>query len=767
MFYLYRNKKELRLRSNQDLSFNHQKIKSVKMEVNVKSLFEKILPWVLLVVIALIAAFVRTSTLSAPTVLDYDPWWYYRHAIEIMNNNMVPPKWDLLSYYPPGRTYESILGWEYTMIIFYKLAQFVFKSTSFLTIAMWSPIVMVCLGAIPAYLFGKLLTNKWGGLATALFALLAPTFIGVSMGGYCDNDPVVTFYIFLSIYSIFLALKKRSFPYYLFAILSNFLFIFNWGGGWFVLILFMALLPAMVLFRFVESVVHKFDFKVNLSAIAAEIKPLLLPLLIVIVVTNVIAYLSGLDNMFTSFLMLFGYINPEQGLLVNISVAELQSINVLSQEGILTVANRVGLLSTLLTFIGLPIIVVYKLYKKIKIDYIEIFFFMWTFVTFIMILYGIRFSIEFSIAAAVVAGYIIGNLNKHPKISMIILALVLILMSALDTTYLWPTLIFSIITILTLAKPSQQEYKFQLFTAYALILVIIVIFITNATQLGISSTGMEVSQNWLDSLDWLKANADKDSLITTWWDPGHIITGYTGLKVMADGAHCGVQCYPYNHNTRIVDMGRTFSTSNETEAISILSKYMQLTPEQCGDVKKKWTDSVPKDACEPVSEMYVIASNDLIGKYYWLSYFGSYDEKTKAGTGRNFIQLQLTNYDQQQGILQYGNGVLSLVQTENKLVAVFNLPQQGIRNAVVRDVIFFQNGKQINQVVDNATIEGLVVVDPSFQVVTFLESPVRDSIFTNMFFFSGEGSADFGIQSLTHFELEYSNPEVKIFKVIF
>jgi dolichyl-diphosphooligosaccharide--protein glycosyltransferase len=738
------------------------------MRVNIKLLFENLLPWFLLTLIALIAAIVRTPTLTAPTILDYDPFWYYRHAIEIMNNNMKPLKWDLLSYYPPGRPFDTTLGMEYIMIFFYKLAQLVFNNISFLTVAKWSPIILVCLGAIPAYLFGKLLTNKWGGLATALFALLTPTFIGVSMGGYCDNDPVVVFFIFLSIYSIFLALKKRSLPYYLFAVLSNLLFVFSWGGGWFVLILFAALVPAIALFRFAESAVHNFNFKINLSAIAAEVKPLLVPLLIIIIVTNIIASLSGLGNMFTSFLVLLGFINPQQGLLVNISVAELQPINVLSQEGILAVANRVGLLPTLLTFIGLPIFVLYKLYKKIKIDYTEIFFFMLALTTFVMIIHGVRFSIEFSIAAAVVAGYIIGNLNKYPRISMIILALVLVAMSALDRTYLWPMLIFSIVTIFTLAKPSQQEYKFQLFTAYGLLFVIILIFITNATQLGISSTGMEISQNWLDSLDWLKANADKDSLITTWWDPGHIIAGYTGLKVMADGAHCGpAECIPYNHNIRIVDMGRTFSTSNETEAVSILSKYMQLTPEQCAEARKNWTDSMPKDACKPVSEMYIIASNDLIGKYYWLSYFGSYDEKTKAGTGRNFIQLQLTNYNQQQGILQYGNGIISLMLKDNKLVAVFNLPQQGVRNAVVKDIIFFQNGKQINRVVENFTIDGLVIVDPSFQVVTFLEQPVRDSIYTNMFFFNGEGSKDFGIPKLNHFKLEYSNPEVKIFKVIF
>jgi hypothetical protein len=50
-------------------------------------------------------------------------------------------------------------------------------------------------------------------------------------------------------------------------------------------------------------------------------------------------------------------------------------------------------------------------------------------------------------------------------------------------------------------------------------------------------------------------------------------------------------------------------------------------------------------------------------------------------------------------------------------------------------------------------------VDPSFQAVIFMDAPVRDSIFTKLFFWDGEG--------LKHFEMVYSNSEVKIFKVIF
>jgi hypothetical protein len=175
--------------------------------------------------------------------------------------------------------------------------------------------------------------------------------------------------------------------------------------------------------------------------------------------------------------------------------------------------------------------------------------------------------------------------------------------------------------------------------------------------------------------------------------------------------------------------------------------------------------------------MYVIASNDLVGKYYWLSYFGSYDESTKTGTGTNYLTYGVSNYNQTSGILTYciviGNALrcdvstISIVQKNNKLVPVLNLPQQGIRNAIINDIAFFQGGNQINQTVENATFDGLVLIDPNFQIAILMEQSIRDSVFTNMYFFNGEGSKDFNIPKLAHFELKYSNSEIKIFRVVF
>jgi len=89
----------------------------------------------LMVAIAYLSAIIRMPTMSSPTVLDYDPFWHYRHAKEIVDNNMRVPKWDLLSFYPPGRPTERAEGWNYAIAIFFKIFQFFNPNVSFVYVA--------------------------------------------------------------------------------------------------------------------------------------------------------------------------------------------------------------------------------------------------------------------------------------------------------------------------------------------------------------------------------------------------------------------------------------------------------------------------------------------------------------------------------------------------------------------------------------------------------------------------------------------------------
>jgi len=84
-------------------------------------------------------------------------------------------------------------------------------------------------------------------------------------------------------------------------------------------------------------------------------------------------------------------------------------------------------------------------------------------------------------------------------------------------------------------------------------------------------------------------------------------------------------------------------------------------------------------------------------------------------------------------------------------------------------MLMFQNGQPQILNFGNTTnlVDGLLWVDPSFQVVIFMDHSIRDSVFTNMFFFNGDGNKELGISKLNNFELVYQNSEIKLFKVTF
>jgi hypothetical protein len=689
--------------------------------------------WHLIILLAIIflAYEVRLTTSSTKLILDYDPWWFYRHAKVLLENNFVPPKWDYLSYYPPGRPYDFQLGWSYTIAFFYLL--FKFFIPNFMDFACRWVAIFAALCTIPAYLVGRVISNKYGALATAFLATTTPTFITVSMYGYVDSDVVVVFYTFLVIGIIFYTIKnykgiksKRTWFAISLAVLANWLFAFNWNSSWYVYYLFLISIPAYLIFKIFIYLIQGLAWNETKEKIKKEGKRITLPILIIGVIAGILTQItsgwpfntySPIRQLLDGLALLTG-----RSLIVNISVAELQPVsNLFSSE----VLERVGRELTLFSIFGLILLIFYKLFSKSEFEFPEVFVIVFLMASLFLMTKGIRFSLIFSIAVSIAFGYLIGNL-------------------------------YSIL--------NQQRFgKFVKATVFGFILFLIFFHLSKTIKFSYQLIGMEVSQNWVDALNWLKTNADKDALIATWWDPGHIITGFTGLKVHADGAHCGYSsCIPYNHDIRIRDMGRILSSSNESESVELLKKYMQLSEEDCEKAKKAFNELIPTDACKPVSEVYVIASSDLIGKYYWLSCFGSFNLTSRECDGRNFLILSLTGQTQEGLVYQtFVQGFpikITLTSLNNSIISIFDAPVLRIRNRIVKHLFLYSNGQLQNFTFDNPNaIEGTVFIDPSYTLAIFMDEKIQNSLFTKMFFYDGK--------DLKHFELVFSNPEVKIFKL--
>ena len=82
---------------------------------------------------------------------------------------------------------------------------------------------------------------------------------------------------------------------------------------------------------------------------------------------------------------------------------------------------------------------------------------------------------------------------------------------------------------------------------------------------------------------------------------------------------------------------------------------------------------------------------------------------------------------------------------------------------VIKELVYFErNTGELKHLTfpDVAdSIDGMLWVDPSYQVAIFMDPAIKDSMFTRLFFWNGEG--------LEHFELKLNNPEVRLYKVNF
>src|SRR3989338_2906653 len=152
-----------------------------------------------------------------------------------------------------------------------------------------------------------------------------------------------------------------------------------------------------------------------------------------------------------------------------------------------------------------------------------------------------------------------------------------------------------------------------------------------------TQSGTVLSDNWFQALSWMRNNTPECSVVATYWDPGHFITGIARRAVVFDGASQGdlysrpttssqtslvVEQHDSNINhivlykdgnkttARIQDISTTLLTANETLAIEILKEYR-------------------KPGCD---SMYYIASADLIGKSTWWTYFSTWNPVDKKGT---------------------------------------------------------------------------------------------------------------------------------------
>jgi len=685
--------------------------------------------WVFaLVFILLFSNYISAINIMPDRLLSFDPIFQYRFTKYFTDWGHLPV-WDELSYYV-GRE----VGIEnYPPFIFYLtgaiywIIQYLGYSFSLLTVASYAAAVYGAMICIAAFLLGRELSNNYGGLMAAALIGSAPQILVRTFGSSFDTDQLVVFFIILTIYLSVHLLKKRSISSFCMAVIGFTGFMLTWNMFTYTLAIAFLILIAYFILLVMSKVLKKeknvFDATfLTLRELKNYILILVALLLSLSVINLVISNFNFSYTIVNSFSDLFGFVGQAEAWIVNISIAELQPFSIFNIQGWILAMGNIIIGETIVDLLILVLFffsMLFGLFNNFKNKNIE---------------------------------------NLSVLATLFLVAVVTTFKGVRFTEYSSAFFIILIsVGFANLIKWSENK-NFLKSLAIGLYLLVFIIALSSGSSVG-QSLGPDVSPNWDSAWNFLRTQTPEMSLVGTWWDPGHMITGLADRRVIADGAHCHFDCL-YTINDRITDLGKIMATTDENVSLSLIRKYQGDSP-----------------------NVYWIASDDLIGKFQWLQYFGlgcdarDPDQQSKCPL---YMQIpeQSRSVDSNGNIVLRNYGSIIVYQGANIPIPIYI---QNINGLLFDEVIFYNNGNvtsikfndteknqliqtlkplesQLNFRFTNQSIPMSVWMTEDYSYIVIIPQNLRNAVFTKMFMLEGQG--------LEHFTQVFRNSQVKIYKVV-
>jgi len=679
---------------------------------------------ILLIAIFIFSYYIRAINNVPDRLLSFDPIFQYRFTKYFADWGHLPT-WDELSYYT-GRQVNignfPPLMFYLTSVIFWIVKGLGF-SFSLFTVAAYSSAIYGAMVCIAAFLLGRELSNKYGGIMAATLIGTAPQILVRTFGSSYDTDQLVLFFLILTIYLGIYALRRKTVFAISIALIGFIGFMLMWNMFLFTYaVIVINFIIYFILMLFIKKDKEKKSLSEKLFSSIKEMRNEVIILIVIflgLAITSLIV--SNFNFKYTiidAASALIGFAQRAEAWIVNVSIAELQPFSIFNFNGwvmamgsFITGYNIIDVFLILLFFASIIIGIVYSYKKNIKSLSILLTLFL---VAIVITFRGIRFT-EFSSAFFIIliaVGF--GNLIDWSK-----------------------------------------KDDFLKSVSIGLFIFVFVISIGLGIQMG-ESVGPDTSQNWDNAWNFLKTQTPEMSLVGTWWDPGHMITGLAERRVIADGAHCANDCL-YTINDRITDLGKIMVVSDENESLNLIRKYQGTSP-----------------------NVYWIASDDLIGKFQWLQYFGIGCDARTDRSCPLYMQLpeESRSTDSAGNIVLRKYGSVFIYNSGEIPIPVYT---EGI-NALLFDEIIMYNGtepvpikfsneeknilitglkpleSQLNIRFTNQSVPMTVWIPQHYSYIVIIPPNLRESVFTKMFFLEGQG--------LEHFKQVFRNENVKIYEVI-
>ncbi len=788
--------------------------------MNAKELLSKSKPILIIILLFILAFSIRADAVNIngvpqdyktlfedqnglPYFSEMDSYYNYRMTQNYLDHGYLGDtiingtQWDLHSYYPSGRSAEYSPLIIYITAFVYKLVNS-FVNVPLNAVAIWLAPFIASLAVIPAYLFVRRITNDYGGITAGLLVGLAPWYFVHTYAGFFDTDifnmifPVLVVGFFI-ISMLAKDIRTRSI-YVSISAVSLLVYSAAWEGWWYMFYLvigtgFVYLLVSNYLFKM--KTIRSFKEYPDKTKWFLD-QPALFSLIVFAVLSIILLsiYLgpSGLVSALKSSVGASQLHTAAQGTSypnIYVSVGELQ-IPTISD-----VVNQVGGIPAFVLGILVVPLLLWKLKpegakkenaksvntpprkskprrraKRHKTEVVEektpkqdiimdpkvmenkknyllyaILFAIWLVTIGLALTQGSRFIEQFALPIALCAGVFIGLIVPY------------------------------------IAKYIKNA-RYCTLAVLALIALVAIIPVSGAYGTA-NSIVPGTDDSMYNSMLWVKNNTSNNTVLTSWWDFGHLFTAVADRPVTFDGGSqntpraywvgkalttsdenlsagilrmltsSGDQGYltleNYTHDTgKSVEILDKILPVDKQAAQTILTSQYNLTPEQAQNVLQYTHPDNP-------APHQLILSSDMIGKASVWSYFGNWNFNNS--TGQSYL------YSAEEAVTQQVNGT-TVIGAQNGVVAQINGTKitAGIQysqnnQTQIMDphkLIVVQNGNVvINQVVSNSSLYSILLINQNnTYIAVAMSKEFEDSMFTRMYFENGAG--------LTKFKLVHS-----------
>jgi dolichyl-diphosphooligosaccharide--protein glycosyltransferase len=181
----------------------------------------------------------------------------------------------------------------------------------------------------------------------------------------------------------------------------------------------------------------------------------------------------------------------------------------------------------------------------------------------------------------------------------------------------------------------REENKLKIFSL-AFVSTVLVLLFLNLKSLSFIHKPILPSKEARDFYI-LRENLPQKAWIWTWWDMGYPIEYIMRKTTYADGS--------FPNMPKLYFIAKSFTTSDEKETYYLIKTLSYLGTIEL--IKKLFINKIPLEkisqSLNPKSKrkIYVLYSKDMIGKFIWIGYFGSWDFQKKKGKMMPIISLPL------------------------------------------------------------------------------------------------------------------------------